>query len=74
MRGPISKDGLQEVLEVTGTQAELAERIGANRQTVNWWFLKGFVPVDRVVSIERATGVDRSRLRPDIFHRDEEAA
>ena len=62
------------MLEITGTQAALAERIGVNRQTVHWWFLKGVIPVDRVLSIEHATGVDRARLRPDLFDRGDKAA
>jgi DNA-binding transcriptional regulator YdaS (Cro superfamily) len=47
-----------------GGMAQLAAELGIARQAIYQWKR---VPVDRVVEIERITGVSRNELRPDIF-------
>lgn len=44
----------------------LADRLGINRVTLYRWG-KTAVPAERVVQLERLTGIPRHRLRPDIF-------
>jgi transcriptional regulator with XRE-family HTH domain len=44
----------------------LAETLGVERTTV-WRWERGRVPVDRLPDVEKATGIPRSELRPDIF-------
>ena len=44
----------------------LADRLGVHRSTVTRWAQRE-VPVERLVEIERATGIPRQELRPDIF-------
>jgi len=50
--------------EKVGGMAQLAAELGIARQAIYQWTR---VPVDRVVEIERLTGVPRFELRPDIF-------
>ena len=47
-----------------GGMAQLAAELGIARQAIYQWKR---VPIDRVVQIERITGVSRNELRPDIF-------
>jgi DNA-binding transcriptional regulator YdaS (Cro superfamily) len=47
-----------------GGLAQLAAELGIARQAIYQWKR---IPVDRVVEIERLTGVSRTELRPDIF-------
>lgn len=56
--------GLQEAIRVAGSVSELARRIGISQPSVSSW---DRVPVERVVSVESATGVSRAVLRPDLF-------
>lgn len=59
-------DSLDEVAKERGGYAALARELGVARQTLYKWRQK--VPLDRVVEIERLTGIPRSKLRPDIFN------
>lgn len=65
----ISDEGLAKAIKVTTSQAELGRRLGVQRSVVNEWVRKGVVPPGRVVAIEKATGVDRELLRPDLYKR-----
>jgi TorA maturation chaperone TorD len=60
MRDP----GLQEAIRVVGGVSELARRIGISQPSVSNW---DRIPVERVLSIETATGINRAMLRPDLF-------
>jgi TorA maturation chaperone TorD len=66
MRDP----GLSEAIRVVGGVSELARRIGISQPSVSNW---DRVPVDRVVAVEAATGIDRAKLRPDLFAAPERA-
>jgi DNA-binding transcriptional regulator YdaS (Cro superfamily) len=48
------------------TQAALARMLGVNKSSVTLWSL-GEVPAKRAIEIERATGIPRSKLRPDLW-------
>jgi TorA maturation chaperone TorD len=56
--------GLQEAIKVAGSVSELARRIGISQPSVSSW---DRVPAERVLSVESATGVSRTVLRPDLF-------
>ncbi|MBV8824149.1 MAG: molecular chaperone TorD family protein [Bradyrhizobiaceae bacterium] len=56
--------GLEEAIRVAGGVSELARRLGIAQPSVSNWER---VPAERVASVEEATGVDRARLRPDLF-------
>lgn len=48
------------------TLADLAGDFGVDKSTVLRWET-GKVPADRVLEVERITGISRHQLRPDIF-------
>ena len=56
--------GLDEAIRAAGGVSELARRLGIAQPSVSNWER---VPAERVASVEEATGVDRARLRPDLF-------
>jgi TorA maturation chaperone TorD len=56
--------GLQEAIRAAGSVSELARRIGISQPSLANW---NRIPADRVVSVESATGINRSILRPDLF-------
>jgi TorA maturation chaperone TorD len=60
MRDP----GLSEAIRAAGGVSELARQIGISQPSVSNWIR---VPAERVISVEAATGVDRSVLRPDLY-------
>lgn len=45
---------------------DLARAMGVDKATVSRW-LQGRVPAERVIEIERVTGVSRTIIRPDIY-------
>lgn len=47
-----------------GKIAALAEELGISRAAVSQW---PRVPPDRVLEVERITGVPKEELRPDIY-------
>ena len=53
------------------TDGELATELGVSDELVRLW-RNGHrrIPAERVLSIEKATGVSRHDLRPDIYPRD----
>ena len=64
MRDP----GLSEAIRAVGGVSELARRIGISQPSVSNW---DRIPAERVAAVEEASGVERTKLRPDLY---EEAA
>ena len=60
MRDP----GLQAAVTACGSVQALADRLGKFRQAVSRWRR---VPAERVVDVERVSGVPREQLRPDLY-------
>jgi DNA-binding transcriptional regulator YdaS (Cro superfamily) len=60
---------LQRAISIAGSQSELARRIGVTQAHVWQWLhrSKGKVPGQYVIPIEKATGVSRHELRPDLY-------
>jgi DNA-binding transcriptional regulator YdaS (Cro superfamily) len=57
----------QKLLEKKGIKpSDLARKLGVNKSTVSLWNLRR-VPAERVIEIERETGIPRQELRPDIY-------
>lgn len=54
-----------------GRLSRLAITLGVNPSAVSQW---KSVPAERVLEVERVTGISRYDLRPDIFGRIPEAA
>lgn len=63
------------VQKFEGGQAALARVLHVSPQQLNQW-VRALRPVPprHAIAIERATGVSRYALRPDVFGLDEEAA
>jgi TorA maturation chaperone TorD len=57
--------GLLEAISAVGGVSELARRIGISQPSVTNW---DRIPAERVLSVEAATGVARTVLRPDLFN------
>jgi DNA-binding transcriptional regulator YdaS (Cro superfamily) len=61
---------LQQAIDAAGAGKALASRIGVTPQALSQWHR---VPARRVLDVERASGVPRHALRPDLYP-DEETA
>lgn len=46
--------------------SDLARIVGVDKSTATRW-ARGRVPAERVLAVEKATGVPRHELRPDIY-------
>jgi TorA maturation chaperone TorD len=57
-------NGLNQAIRAVGGVTELARRLGISQPSVSNWER---VPSERVLSVEGASGVARSVLRPDLF-------
>lgn len=70
----MSTYGLKKAIKKAGTQQALADLIGVRQSHVsNWLNRNKRVPAERVLTIERATGVPRHELRPDLYPSEGEA-
>jgi len=58
---------LEEHLSRRGAVAELARALGISHAAVRQWDSR--VPAERVVDVERLTGIPREALRPDLYRR-----
>jgi DNA-binding transcriptional regulator YdaS (Cro superfamily) len=64
----MSTEGLDKAIENAGGQAQLAELLGVRQSHIsNWKNRNKRVPAERVLMIERVTGVPRHELRPDLY-------
>jgi DNA-binding transcriptional regulator YdaS (Cro superfamily) len=65
----MSTKALRRAVDVAGGQKPLANRIGTTQSMVWYWLerAKKGVPAEFVLRIERATGVSRHELRPDLY-------
>jgi DNA-binding transcriptional regulator YdaS (Cro superfamily) len=60
--------GIDLAVQATdNNQSELARRLGIRPQSVQQWVESKRIPAERVVEVERATGVSRKKLRPDLY-------
>ena len=55
---------LRRAIKAAGNKSALARLLGCTRQCVSGWKR---VPLVRVVAVEKATGVPRAELRPDVW-------
>ena len=67
----MEQPALQRAVDIAGSQAKLADLIGAKQQYIWHWLHKAKlgVPAEYVIPIEQATEgkVPRHELRPDIY-------
>jgi hypothetical protein len=62
--------GLRLAIAAAGSERKLGAGIGVSGQAVNQW---PRVPAEMVVKVEKATGVQRETLRPDLYRVNESA-
>ena len=59
---------LELAVSVAGSQSALARLIGKKQAHIWYWLrVSKKIPAEHVIAIEKATGVSRSALRPDIY-------
>src|SRR4051812_38419208 len=56
--------GLHEAIRAVGGVSQLAEKIGISQPSVSNWHK---IPAERVLTVEKVTGVSRTTLRPDLY-------
>lgn len=66
-------DGIAEAIEKAGGQHQLAALIGVAQATIHH-YLYETCPAERAAEIEKATGVSRAKIRPDLFELPEGSA
>jgi len=63
---------IRKAVKIAGSQSNLARQIGVSQPRVWHWINKASViPAEYVLPIERATGITRHELRPDIYPQDD---
>ena len=62
---------IREAAASCGGVVELSKRLGLSRAAVSYWRR---VPAERVLDVERLTGIARERLRPDLYPDEQPAA
>ena len=60
-------NALDRAIEALGGVGKLASAIGLRQNVVSNWRMRGQAPAERCLAIEKATGVSRHDLRPDVF-------
>jgi hypothetical protein len=58
------RDGIQAAVTAAGGLRALARLIGISHQAILQW---DKVPAERLIEIEKLTGIARERLRPDLY-------
>jgi len=62
------------IIDSYGGAAALARRMDISRNAIWQWRKKDRVPAERVLDLEKLTGVSRHEIRPDIYPVPERAA
>jgi DNA-binding transcriptional regulator YdaS (Cro superfamily) len=58
---------IQSAVAAVGGQTALAKIILVSPQAVNQWVARGSVSHTKVLAVEKASGVSRNLLRPDLY-------
>lgn len=59
--------GLELAWKAMGSRTALAKAVGVSPSTITMWQVRGRIPAEKVVRVERASGVPRHQLRPDLY-------
>jgi DNA-binding transcriptional regulator YdaS (Cro superfamily) len=65
----ISRAGLENAIELAGTQEKLADAIGVSQSLIQYWLTtsKKGIAAEKVLQIEELFGVPRHHLRRDLY-------
>ncbi|MQA53708.1 transcriptional regulator [Pseudomonas piscis] len=63
----MTQTAIKKAASAAGSQSALARHLKVTPQAVQKMCATGRVPAERVLDIERLTGVHRSELRPDLY-------
>lgn len=58
---------LERAIAAGGGVNALARKLKLHQTAVSLWKIRKRLPAERVLEVERATGVSRHELRPDIY-------
>lgn len=58
---------LDLAIKACKTSKELAQRLGVTASAVTQWKVKGEIPVERIPSVAKVTGIPLSLLLPEEF-------
>lgn len=58
---------LQRAIAIAGGQTALARKLRVTQPCIAQWVRRKRIPPERVLEVERETGVSRHDLRPDIY-------
>lgn len=62
---------IERAAAAAGNKSELARRLGVKVQSIQQWKR---IPAERVLDVEKVTGIPRHILRPDLYPQEREAA
>ena len=57
--------GIEQAVELAGSQTQLARQIGVTPQAVQQWVERGYVPPRRVPKVTEITGIPACLLNPE---------
>ena len=63
----MNNSALRKAVEKAGGQTALANLIGKTQGHISKWLEREHLPAEAVLPIEKATGVPRHELRPDLY-------
>lgn len=67
--------GIDLAVRAAGNQTKLAKALNKTPQAISYWQRKlGRIPAEHVPEVEKATGIPRHQLRPDLYPAPGEAA
>lgn len=64
---------LERAILAAGSGKSLAGILGVTPMAVSYWKARG-IPARQAIAIEKATGVPRHELRPDLYPNDDQSA
>lgn len=65
---------LDRAIKQAGGLTAFAHKVDASPQVVSNWRKRKKIPAVRVLDVERASGIPRHELRPDLYPKEREAA
>lgn len=68
------REVIRDAIEKGGGKRAVADALGMSEEGVRIWIARGKIPAERVVELERITGICREKLRPDLYERRDQSA